>query len=73
MRCRVVFSRPGNGTHFYFKDFRDSSNGLQPVGCWMLRSYRDKACIFETMQDARKVCLYLISIGCTAYPERLRP
>ena len=73
MRCWVVFSHPGNGTRFYFKDLRDSPSGLRPVGCCMLRRYRDRACIFETTSDARKLCAYLISIGCTAYPVKLRP
>ncbi len=73
MRYRVVFSHPGNGTLFYFKDLRDSPDGLRPVGCWMLRRYRSAACIFETKSDANKLCDFLISIGCKARPERLRP
>lgn len=71
MRCRVVFSHPDKSTQFYFKDLKETSNGLKPIGCWMLRTYLHNACIFETKQDAQKLCDYLISIGCKAWPIKV--
>lgn len=63
MKCRVKFLLPTCNHEFYFVDFREAGDELKPVGCRMLRRYRDKAMIFETKRDAMKVVNYLLSMG----------
>ena len=71
MRSVVVFSHPGNSTRFYFVDFKSVNGQLKPVGCWRLRRYCDRACVFETKRDADIVVDYLVSVGCSAYSQKL--
>lgn len=64
MRCWVRYKHAGNGSEYFFVDFRDSNGSLLPIGCHPFYSFRVKrATVFETKALASDVAKYLCSIG----------
>lgn len=74
MRCWVRYIHAGNGSEYFFVDFRDSNGVLLPVGCHPLFSSRIKrATVFATKSFASEVAQYLCSIGYEAHIVKYQP